>query len=417
MRLFRQPTRGDWPGALAAMVAELQRFQAGTAGLPIGVALAEFPTFPEKPVAPPEPTMTVPATPVEPTPEAPQPLGELTSVHTSNFPELLRQLNLTLAVSTYQAGRLVFLRPEGELLNTHFRTFDRPMGLAYRNGHLAIGCGLQVWEFFNVPLVAPKLPPEGTHDACFLPRRTHFTGDIDVHEMAFAPDGTLWFVNTRFCCLCTLDLQSSFVPRWRPSFISKLVPEDRCHLNGLALVDGQPRYATALGTSDQAAGWRQNKARGGVLLDVPNNRVLLEGLSMPHSPRWYRDRLWLLESGDGSLGWVDLQSRKYHKICELPGFTRGLEFVGPLAFVGLSQVRESAIFSGIPLGERLKERLCGVYVVNIETGATVAFLHFTGGVQEVFAVQPLPGLRYPELINEINDWLKHSYVLPDEALA
>ncbi len=97
--------------------------------------------------------------------------------------------------------------------------------------------------------------------------------------MSFSDDGTLWFVNTRFCCLCTLDLHSSFQPRWRPHFISKLMPVDRCHLNGLALIDGQPKNVTALGTTDTAGGWRANKANGGVLMDVPTNCVLLDGLS------------------------------------------------------------------------------------------------------------------------------------------
>ncbi len=361
--------------------------------------------------------MTISDTPMPVTPQPSEPVEPLASVHTSNFPELLRQLGVSLAVTTYQAGKLVLVRPDGDKLNTHFRTFDRPMGLAYQGGRMAIGCGLQVWEFCNVPAVAAKVEPVGKHDACFLPRRSHVTGDIDIHEMAYAGDGELWLVNTRFSCLATLDPTSSFVPRWRPSFLSGLAPEDRCHLNGLAMVDGVPSYVTALGTADTPGGWRSNKARGGVLIDLRNQQLILEGLSMPHSPRWYQDRLWLQESGDGSLGWVDPQLQQYRRVAAVPGFTRGLDFVGKVAFMGLSQVRESAIFSGIPLTERLTERICGVYAVHIDTGEVLAFLHFTSGVQEIFAVQALPGLACPELLNESTDLLKHAYILPDEALA
>jgi uncharacterized protein (TIGR03032 family) len=187
----------------------------------------------------------------------------------------------------------------------------------------------------------------------------------------------------------------------------------------LALVDGVPRYATALGTSNTAGGWRKTKARGGVLMDIPSNEVLLRGLSMPHSPRLYRGHHWLLESGDGSLGRVDLAAGKYEKICEMPGFTRGIDFFGSYAFVGLSQVRESAIFSGIPLVDRLDDRTCGVYVVNLETGQVVAFLKFTSGVKEIFAVRVLPGRRQPELLNlnDTVDLLKHAYVLPEADMA
>ncbi|MCA9127266.1 MAG: TIGR03032 family protein [Planctomycetales bacterium] len=341
------------------------------------------------------------------------PRRELSSVHTSNFPDLLRHFNMSLAVTTYQAGQMIFLRPDGDTLNTHFRTLDRPMGLAYHQGHLAIGCGAQIFECFNVPAVAHKLPPEGRHDACFMPRRSHLTGDIDIHEMVLSKDDKLWFVNTSFSCLCNLDLRSSFFPVWYPPFITQLVPEDRCHLNGLALVDGQPQFVTALGISNHADGWRENKNGGGVVIDITTDQIVLDGLSMPHSPRWYRDRLWLLESGQGSFGWVDQPAGKYQKLCDLPGYTRGLDFVGPLAFVGLSQVRESDVFGGVPLANRLSQRLCGIYVVNIESGDVVAFLHFTGDVQEVFAVQTLPDMLYPEFINEDNEWLRHTYVLPE----
>jgi len=199
--------------------------------------------------------------------------------------------------------------------------------------------------------------------------------------------------------------------------VTALAPQDRCHLNGMAMVNGRPKYVTALGETDTPGGWRENKRDGGILMDVETNEVLLRRLSMPHSPRWYGDRLWLLESGEGSLALVDLDAGTWRTVAQLPGYTRGIDFVGPLAFIGLSQVRETAIFSGIPIVERLKERICGVWVVNIQTRQTVAFLRFEEGVQEIFAVQVLRGVRFPEIMEWGDERLSHSYVLPDEALA
>jgi uncharacterized protein (TIGR03032 family) len=190
----------------------------------------------------------------------------------------------------------------------------------------------------------------------------------------------LWFVNTAFSCLATRSDVNSFEPQWRPSFINQLQPGDCCHLNGLAVRDGQAAYVTALGETSSPGGWRERKRDGGILIDVQSNEIISRNLSMPHSPRWHRGELWLLESGDGSIGRVDLTTGKYEAVAKLPGFTRGLSFYGPLAFVGLSQVRESAVFSGIPLVERLEDRVCGVWVVNVESGETVAFVRFEDAV-------------------------------------
>lgn len=336
-------------------------------------------------------------------------------MHTTSFPPLLRRLGASLLVTTYQAGKLVVVRDDGDHINTHFRTFPSPMGLALSGDRLALGTRCQVWEFHNVPAAAARLPPDGRHDACFLPRSCHVTGNVQIHEMAWAGD-ELWFVNTRFSCLCTLDRDHSFVTRWRPPFVTALAPEDRCHLNGLGLRDGQPRYASALGTADSAGGWRGDKARGGVLIDVPTGEVIARGLSMPHSPRWHDGKLWLLESGTGTVGVVDEGTGRYDPIATLPGFTRGLDFHGGYAFIGLSQVRETAVFSGLPITERLTERTCGVWVLDTNTGQTVAFLRFEDALQEIFAVQVLPGRRFPDLINEDQALLDDSFVLTDEAL-
>lgn len=339
----------------------------------------------------------------------------LTSVHTTNFPNILTKLGISLVISTYQAGQLIVLRADNNTINTHFRSFDRPMGLAVDREKLALGTAYQIIELRNVPAVAPKLEPLGKHDACYLPRRTHITGDIDIHEMAYTND-ELWFINTRFSCLCTLDKVNSFVPRWRPNFINAYDLSDRCHLNGLSIRNNQPQYITALGETNEAAGWRKNKTNGGILIDIPSNQIICRGLSMPHSPRWYREELWVLESGNGSLAKVDLSSGKLTTVAQVPGFTRGLAFWENLAFIGLSQIRETAVFSGLPITKSLTERNCGVWVVNIDTGEIIAFLRFEGGVQEIFAIGIIPGFLFPEVINWDEQLLGTTYILPDAAL-
>jgi len=338
---------------------------------------------------------------------------EPTSIHTSNFPELLRYFNISLAVTTYQAGKLILLRPEGTHLNTHFRSFSRPMGMAVVPGKFYLGCRQEILHYVNIAEVADKMTPPDGNDAVYLKRQSHTSGEIDIHEMAMGNEG-LWYVNTRFSTLCTLDSHYSFVPRWSPPFITSLAPEDRCHLNGLCMENGHPRYVTALGRTDTKGGWRENKKDGGILMDIRDNRIVAEKLSMPHSPRLYDGKLWLLESGHGRVGTVDIQTGKYDMLCELDGFTRGLAFVGNIAFVGLSQIRESATFGGVPLAEKLKEkeRIAGVWAIDIRTGETVAFVRFTAGVKEVFAVEILPGVQRPEVLEANDPLLASSYNIP-----
>lgn len=343
-------------------------------------------------------------------------LKALASVHTRSFAEVLERAGASLLVSTYQAGKLVLVRHRQGTVDTGFKELRKPMGIARRGAELAVGTAGEVRLFADVPAAAARLRTEARPDALYVPRASHFTGNIDIHEMAYADDG-LWIVNTRFCCLCTLDPAASFVPRWKPPFLSALAAEDRCHLNGLAVRDGRVRYVTMLGRTDTPGGWRANKASGGLLMDLDGERIVCEGLSMPHSPRWYRDRLWVLESGTGGLCRVDPDTGRRETVAELPGFTRGLDFLGPLAFIGLSQVRESAVFAKLPLTERLQERACGVWVVHIERGEVLGFLRFEQAVQEIFAVTVLPGLRLPELALPGEPVCADTFVLPDAALA
>jgi uncharacterized protein (TIGR03032 family) len=237
------------------------------------------------------------------------------------------------------------------------------------------------------------------------------TGNIEIHEVAFA-GGELWVVNTLFSTLCTIDRQHSFTPRWRPPFITRLGADDRCHLNGMAIESGRVAYATAFGATDQPRGWRETKATGGILMEVPSGEIVAPDLSMPHSPRVYGGRLWVLDSGRGALAVVDKATGKTDTFIELPGFTRGLAFSGPYAFVGLSQVRQTSIFGGLPLCERLQQRLCGIWIIDLRGGGIAGFLRFEDRVQEIFDVQVLEGIRWPEIAEPNDALVLSSYFLP-----
>jgi uncharacterized protein (TIGR03032 family) len=219
-------------------------------------------------------------------------------------------------------------------------------------------------------------------------------------------------VSTRFSCLCTLHPDYSFVPRWQPPFITTLAAEDRCHLNGLALVGGHAKYVTTLGETDTAGGWRANKSQGGCVIEVSSGEVISRGLSMPHSPRWHDGRLWLLESGTGLLAFVDPTTGRRQNIAELPGFTRGLAISGPYAFVGLSKIRPTSAMDGVPLAERREDLKCGVAAVDLHSGQVIAFLEFQTAVEEIFDVQLLPGLRFPEMIGFQQETIQHTFVVP-----
>ncbi|MCH2109668.1 MAG: TIGR03032 family protein [Polyangiaceae bacterium] len=335
---------------------------------------------------------------------------QLRSVHTSSMAEVLRQVNGTLAISTYQSGSVILATESKNKVHTHFAQVPKPMGLAYNGNALAIGGRGAIYEYRNQPALLKQLKKTDM-DGCFAPRGQKVTGDILIHEMAWGKEG-LWAVNTRFSCLCTFDADYSFIPRWQPKFIQRLVPEDRCHLNGLAMSDGEPAICSALGTKgDAPAGWRPNKTKGGCLIDIASGEIITQGLCMPHSPRLYRDRLWVLESGTGELQVVDPKTGQRDAVAQVPGFARGLAFYKNIAFIGLSQVREK-IFDGIPLGQRLTEKACGVWAVDIDQGKTMGFLRFDGGVNEVFDVQILGGLRRPTLL-EINDPVQlEAFVVP-----
>jgi uncharacterized protein (TIGR03032 family) len=350
-------------------------------------------------------------TPTRPAPPAPV---EFRYSQSDSFVALLHQLAASLLVSTYQANKLLAVRASGNGLSTLVRTFDKPMGLAVDGPRLALGTRKEVWFLRNAPDIAPQIEPVGKHDACFLPRSSHVTGDIGIHEIAWSGE-ELWMVSTRFSCLCTLSPDYSFVPRWRPPFITALAAEDR---HGMAWRwvgergTSVPRYVTALGTTDTRDGWRADKPQGGCIIDVASGEFVTRGLSMPHSPRWHDGQLWVLESGTGGVVHVDLSTGRRETVATLPGFTRGMALAGPIAFIGLSKIRATSAMDGVPIAERRDELKCGIVAVDLRSGRVLGQVEFQSAVEEIFDVQLLPGLRFPEVVGFQNETIHHTFVVP-----
>jgi uncharacterized protein (TIGR03032 family) len=161
---------------------------------------------------------------------------------------------------------------------------------------------------------------------------------MDWHDLAWT-DAGLFGVNTLFSCLARIDDQHHFTPVWTPPCITELAGEDRCHLNGLAVRDGELAYATAFNRGNTAKSWRTELLGAGVVWDVASSEVASSGLSMPHSPRWHNHQLWVLQSATGQLGTVDLATGAFHECIRLDRFVRGLTLVDRYAFVGYSKAR------------------------------------------------------------------------------
>ena len=335
-----------------------------------------------------------------------------------HFPEWLASTGGGIAFTTYQAGKLFLLgvKPDGKL-SVFERTFPRCMGIAVSDDGrgLALATQYQIQRFDNV-LPAGQADKSG-FDAVYAPHAAWVTGDVDAHDVGFDADGRPLFVNTLFGCIAAVSDGHSFRPLWKPDFISRLAAEDRCHLNGMAMEAGRPRYATAVSRSDVADGWRDKRTSGGVVIDCDTGEILCEGLSMPHSPRLHDGRLWVLNSGAGEFGFVDLATGRFEPVAFGPGYARGLAFAGGRAVIGLSQARENRTFSGLPLDEALAARdvepRCGLAVVDLVSGDMSGWVRIEGVVRELYDVAALPGARRPSAIGFKTDEVKHVISIED----
>jgi len=324
------------------------------------------------------------------------------------FGSWLAEQKASIAFTTYQAGKVFFigLQPNGRL-SIFERTLARCMGMVAHGNSLYISTLYQIWRFENV--LTPGERRDG-YDRLYVPKVSHVTGDLDVHDLAVDSGGRLIFVNTLFGCLATVSETASFRPIWRPPFLSKLAAEDRCHLNGLAMRDGAPAFVTSVAEGDVADAWRDHRRDGGCVVDVAANAVVLRNLSMPHSPRWYSGRLWLHNSGTGEFGYADLKGGRFTPVCFCPGYLRGLSFIGNFALVGLSKPRENRTFSGLALDDALSSRKatarCGIQVIDLRSGDAVQWIALEGVVQELYDVVALPGALRPMAIGFQSDEIR-----------
>lgn len=329
--------------------------------------------------------------------EAPPPVQYSQS---GGWVELLARHNIAVAFTSYQSGILYMLGRDAAGAHLHETAISKPMGLARdRSGGLLLSAGYQILRFTN-PLAAEESVND-MFDACYVPRTIHVTGQLDAHDIGFAEDDSIVFVNTRFNCLATVDERNSFRKVWMPPFISDLIDEDRCHLNGLAMRNGRPGYVSAVSRSNTVDGWRDRRADGGVVIDVDSDQIVCSGLSMPHSPRIHKGELWILNSGTGDLGIVENAASGTGTFVPktfCPGFLRGLSFHGDLAFVGLSKPRYQR-FEGLALDQRLREAdsepWCGIQVIDIKSGTCVEWFRIDGNVSELYDVEVLPQVRCP----------------------
>jgi uncharacterized protein (TIGR03032 family) len=343
-------------------------------------------------------------------PESPNEAPWLEVVSSRHFAAWLLQQHVSLAFTTYQAGKLLLMgvHPDGRLA-VFERTFDRCMGLHGDGQTLWLSSRFQLWRFENA--LAPGELYDGA-DRLYVPRAGYTTGDLDIHDLVVEASGRLVFVNTHFGCLATLSEKYSFTPLWRPPFLSRLAAEDRCHLNGVALHQGKARFVTAVSASDVADGWRDRRRDGGVVIDVRSNQTIATGLSMPHSPRVYRGKLWLLNAGTGFLGSISTKTGTFEPLTFCPGFLRGLAFAGDYAIVGLSGPRgDEKTFGGLALDDELKSRgaepRSGLQVIDLRTGDVAHWVRLEGMISELYDVITLPGVVRPVALGFKTDEIQH----------
>lgn len=336
--------------------------------------------------------------------------------YTPQLPELLSRLQCSIGISTYQAGKLIFISPrdENSLIQLP-RTFDKPMGIAvdHQKNKMALATKDEIITFASSSDLANYYPNSpGKYDALYMPRATFHTGPMDIHDLNYGLNGQLFAVNTLFSCIVTIDDDFNFRPWWKPSFIDKLVSEDRCHLNGMAMDNGLPKYATAFNTGNSMQSWRQNITETGVVIDVESGNYLARGLAMPHSPRLYNGSLYVLLSATGELVKINTATSEKEVVVKIDGFVRGMELHEDYLFIGLSKLRKnSSTFAQLDFAD--KANVAGIVAVHLPTGAVAGKITWHSSLDEIYDIRVFPGKLRPNILNTIKPDHKFGLMIPE----
>ena len=335
--------------------------------------------------------------------------------YSPNLPELLLGLECSIAISTYQTGKVVIFsaQDENQLVQLP-RNFEKPMGMELHDNKWYVATRDEIIVTANAPGMAKNYPANpNVYDSLFIPRVTYHTGSLDMHDISYTDQGLVG-ANTMFSCLSKFNEDFSFSPIWQPHFITDLKPEDRCHLNGLAIDEHRKiKYVTALGKGNTEREWKPGMLTGGILMDVDTNEIVLDNLPVPHSPRLYKDGLWMLLSATGEVVKVDVQSGKYDIVTRCNGFVRGMDRIGDYLFVATSKLRpNSSLFKEAPVAKQ--SVVCGVTVIYVPTGQPCGFISYKTTVEELFDVKVLPGLMRPNILNHAKQLHKTTIVTESE---
>jgi uncharacterized protein (TIGR03032 family) len=293
------------------------------------------------------------------------------------------------------------------------RTYKNAMGMAVADNMLAVAASDEVVILKNRPGLAATYPNKpNVYDGIYIPTTVYNTGQLALHDMEFIEDKVV-AVNTNFSCLSYIDGENSFTPFWKPPFITDLKHEDRCHLNGLAVENNKIKYVTALGNTNTPQGWRDNKMNGGILMEYPSGRIILKGLSMPHSPRIINGKLYLLNSAKGELLEVDPQTGASQVVVKLGVFARGMAYYNDYLFVGASKLRHnSKVFADLEIA---KTSFAGIIAIYLPYKSIVGHFKYEMSVDEIYDVKIIENYLRPSILSPDMEISKKAVIMPDNS--